>query len=346
MDGRVLRRTVVLVACVAPVASPVRAQTAAELVSQRYDVDPMHSTIEFTSTILGAVHVRGRFTAYNAAIICDPNHPERSSVTAVIQASSINTDMSFRDDHLRSPDFFDAKQFPMIMFVSDRVAAVPGGATVSGMLTMHGVARRVTFPAKMVLSPRATPGNNGRVAFTAELKLSRGDFGIAGTNKFNPDYTPLTTMLSDSVDIILELTATRERYSSHQLGTGSPPGVADTVNRVLAQRGVAAALEAFRTLRSTRAADFRFTAGQLDVIGHQLAERGSLRDAVQILQFNAELFGDTPGVLESLGEVQALANDSNGALATYRRAAAKFPDSAAALEMSRRLERLSHSTER
>ena len=300
----------------------------------------MHSTIAFASTILGAIKVRGRFNVYDATIICDPKHPERSSVTAVIQAKSINTDMSFRDDHLRSPDFFDVKRFPTIEFTSDRVVRAPGGATVSGMLTMHGVSRRVTFPAKMVLAPRVSAGNNAGVAFSAELKLSRKDFGIAGDNKFNPDYDPVTNMLSDSVGILLELDAIRSGYIGRTLGTGTPPGVADTVNRVLAAHGVAAALESYRTLKATQPTVFRFTAGQLDVIGHQLAERGQLHDAVEILQANAELFADTPGVLESLGETQALANDTSGALETYRRALAKFPDSASAREMVRHLEQL------
>ena len=87
-------------------------QTAAELATQRYEVDPMHSTVAFASTILGAVHVRGRFTDYDATIVYDARHPERSSVTAIIQAASLSTDMKFRDDHLRSGDFFDVARFP------------------------------------------------------------------------------------------------------------------------------------------------------------------------------------------------------------------------------------------
>jgi polyisoprenoid-binding protein YceI len=315
-----------------------RAQTPAELVAQRYDVDPMHSSVAFASTILGAVKVRGRFTSYDATIICDPAHPERSSVSAIIQATSLTTDMDFRDNHLRSPDFFDVKRFPTIEFTSDRVVPTRDGATVSGMLMMHGVSRRITFPAKMLVSPRASPGQNGMVAFSAELKLSRADFGIAGTNTFNPDYNPLTTVLSDSVAIVLELDATRQRYADRRLGGGTPPGVADTVNRVLRARGVPAAIETFQTLRATQPTAFRFSTGQLDVIGHQLAERGALRDAVAILTFNAGLFGDTPGVLESLGESQALANDPAGALDTYRRALSKFPNSSSAREMVRHLE--------
>ncbi|HEX4681070.1 MAG TPA: YceI family protein [Gemmatimonadaceae bacterium] len=318
--------------------SPAVGQTAAELVAQRYQVDPMHSTVAFTSTILRAVHVRGRFTDYDASIVYDPKHVERSSVTAIIKVTSLNTDMDFRDNHLRSPDFFDVKQFPTIEFTSDRVAPVRGGMDVFGTLTMHGVARPIRIPAKLVLAPRVN-GTNVTVAFTAELKMSRKDYGIAGSNAFNPDYNPATNMLSDSVSILLELDAERDVYTGRKLGTGTPPGVADTVNRVLRARGVDAALDAYRALRAVQPAVFRFTAGQLDVIGHQLAERGEVKSAVKVLAFNAELYGDTPGVLESLGEVQAMANDADGALKTYRRVLARFPDSASAREMIRHLER-------
>src|SRR5205085_5729046 len=144
----------------------------------------------------------GRFNAYDATIIFDPRHPERSSVSAIIQARSINTDMDFRDNHLRSPDFFDVGHFPTIEFVSNRVTPRRGFATVSGTLTMHGVSRPVSFPAKMALAPYKV-GSTVGVAFVAELRVNRKDYGIAGTNKYNPDYNPLTNMLSDSVDILL-----------------------------------------------------------------------------------------------------------------------------------------------
>ena len=312
-------------------------QTAAELAAQRYSVDPMHSTVGFATTLLGAVKVRGRFTAYDATIICDTKHPERSSVSAIIQATSINTDMQFRDDHLRSPDFFDVKTFPTIEFVSDRVIPKQGGVTISGTLTMHGVSRHITFPAKMVGAPYKV-GSTAGVAFVAELKLSRKDFRIAGSNKFNPDYDPLTNMLSDNVDITLELDAIRDGFGTRTLGLGTPPGVADTVARVLKTSGVDAALETYRTLRSSQPAKYDFGADQLDIIGHQLAERRELPAAIAVLKANAEQFPSESWVLESLGETQALANDGAGALQTYKRALEKSPGSVNAREMTRRLQ--------
>jgi polyisoprenoid-binding protein YceI len=334
-----MRARLSALALVVIASSIVRAQSPAQLALQRYSVDPMHSTVGFATTLLGGVKVRGRFNEYDATIVFDPAHPERSSVSAIIQAKSINTDMKFRDDHLRSPDFFDVDHYPTIQFVSERVVPRRGLAIVSGTLTMHGVSRAISFPAKMALAPYKV-GTTVGVAFAAELRINRKDFGIAGTNKFNPDYNPLTNMLSDSVDILLEVDAIREGYADRRLAGGTPPGIADTVNRVLVARGIDAAVSTYRALHSSQPTMFDFTPYQLDLLGHQLAERGELANAVVVHRLNVEQYADSAGVLESLAESQALGNDGAGALTTYRRAMAKFPQSANAREMVRRLERL------
>jgi polyisoprenoid-binding protein YceI len=316
------------------------AQSSAELASSRYSVDGMHSTVGFATTLLRAVKVRGRFDDYDATIIYDEKHPERSSVSAIIQAKSINTNMGFRDDHLRSPDFFDVKTYPTIEFVSDRVVPHQGGATVSGMLTMHGVTRRITFPVQLALAPYLIGSTRG-VAFTANLRLSRKDFGIAGTNKFNPDYNPLTNMLSDNVDIVLELDAIRDGFATRRLGDGTPPSVSDTINKTLQAHGIDAAIRTYHSLRATEPASFNFGAYELDLLGRKLSECGDLPDAVEILKTNASQFADSAGVLESLAETQSLSNDRSGATETYRRVLAKFPSNVNAREMLRHLERLS-----
>ncbi|MFL5613061.1 MAG: YceI family protein [Gemmatimonadaceae bacterium] len=325
-----------ILAALTVLAPSAWSQTAHDLAMQRFEIDPMHSTVAFAPTILGAVKVRGRFRDFAGTVIVDERRPERSSVSVVIQTKSLTTDMDFRDDHLRSPDFFDVKQFPTIEFVSDRITPSKGGATIAGNLTMHGVTKRVVLPAKMLLAPRLV-GTTPTVAFSATLKLSRASFGIAGTNNFNHDYNPLTNMLSDSVDVLLEISANRESYSDWTWGRGNPPGVADTVNRVLRARGVDSAIATYRELRAGHSTKFGFGADQLDALGHQLAEQGRLPDALALLTLNAELFGTTPGVLEGLGETKALANDATGALDAYQRALAVSPQSTSAREMIRHL---------
>lgn len=335
-------RLVTMLCGAASFTANAQLSSARDLATQRFDIDPMHSTVAFASTILGAVKVRGRFKSYDGTVVFDEQRPERSSVSVIIQASSLTTDMNFRDDHLRSPDFFDVKGFPTIEFVSERVTPTKDGAIIAGNLTMHGVSKRVELPAKLLLAPHLV-GTTPVIAFSAELRLSRQDFGIAGDNKYNPDYNPLTNMLSDSVDVLLELSANRGSYIDRIWGRGKPPGVADTINRVLHANGVDAAIGRYRHLRATRAAAFAFGPDQLDGLGHQLAEQGRVADAIAILSLNAEVYGKTPGVLESLAETQLLANDAGGALATYRRASALFPNSTSAREMIRHLVLLSPS---
>ncbi|HEV7387714.1 MAG TPA: hypothetical protein VGN73_03795, partial [Gemmatimonadaceae bacterium] len=80
---------------------------------------------------------------------------------------------------------------------------------------------------------------------------------------------------------------------------------------------------------------------ELDLLGRKLADCGDLRDAVEILKVNASEFADSAGVMESLAESQALSNDRAGAIGTYRRVLAKFPNNVNAREMLRHLDHLS-----
>jgi polyisoprenoid-binding protein YceI len=339
---RLLSGAVLALLVAEPATSP--AQSPAVLASQQFAVDPQHSTVGFTARILGVVKVRGRFRNYSVAVTYDAERPGRSSVTAIIESKSIDTDMGFRDNHLRSPDFFDTAKFATIEFQSDRVVARPGGVTVSGPLRMHGISRPVTFEARVTPLPRVGSTGGVSLALEADLRLSRADFGIAGTNVFNPSYNPATTLLADSVDVYLEFEADRPGYLDRRLGDlgqtisdRPPPGVVDTVARTLEAQGVDAAVALYRTLRATPPGAFDFGSAQLDVLGHVLVAHGRLKEARAIFGLNAQVYPNSADVLVSLAEAQALAGDGVQALDTYRRAASADPRSASAKEMVRRV---------
>lgn len=314
------------------------AQRAADIAAQHYDADLQHSSIEFTARILRIVKVRGRFHDWSATVIYDPARPERSSVTAVIVTKSIDTDMPFRDDHLRSPDFLDVTTYPTIVFQSDSVALSAGGVLRTvGRLSMHGVTRRVVIPFTVVLAPSVdTTSGSARVAFEGSIRLSRSDFGIAGTNKFNPSYDPATNLLADSVDVSLEMLAIREGYLRGGYSPGPPPPIADRVWTVINAQGVDSAIGLYRALRARDSTAYNFGARQLDVLGHRLIQLNRPKEALKVLIVNAERFPQA-GEYESLGEAYAFADDRTRALDCYRRAAALDPTDATAAEMVRRL---------
>jgi polyisoprenoid-binding protein YceI len=318
--------------------SRLAAQSASELLRQCYEVDSQHSTIEFVTRMLGLVKVRGRFTQYSASIVYDTAAPERSSVSAIINVASLTTDMSFRDKHLKSPDFFDAARFPTIAFRSDRVERATDGLAVHGSLTMHGITRPVTMAVRIDLPPtRDAESDQLSTAFEAQVRISQRDFGIAGTNKYNPDYSPSHTLLSDSVDVILELSAQREGYLNRRFAPRTPRWIADTLDKTLAASGIDSTVRLYHALHQSQPNAYNFKPFQLDALARKVLARGHPRDALELFKLNAEMFPMSSGVVQGLADGYALLGDRDHALTTYARALQLDSTNTSAIEMMRHL---------
>ena len=143
--------------------------------NEAYKFDSSGSAIGFTvHQFLGTTH--GKFTSFSGKIDVDREHPENSSVTAQIHVRSIDTHIKKRDDHLRSPEFFNVEKFPQITFRSRSVKRTgPQSGDILGDLTMHGVTRPITLHVKLVTPLNET--NRTRWAVTTE-PISRRDFNL------------------------------------------------------------------------------------------------------------------------------------------------------------------------
>lgn len=115
-----------------------------------YQLDPVHSSIGFKVRHFFS-YVNGSFKKFEGTITVDPDHPEKSSVTATIDATSIDTQNEKRDEHLKTADFFDVAKFPTITFKSKSVKQTGAdSADIVGDLTMHGVTKEITLHAKFL----------------------------------------------------------------------------------------------------------------------------------------------------------------------------------------------------
>lgn len=315
------------------------AQTPAELVHAKYEVDQQHSSIAFTARILRVVKVPGRFLEYSATIIYDPLHPDLASVTAVILAKSLTTDMSFRDNHLRSPDFIDSDQYPLIIFRSDSVRPSSNGLLVRGQLSLHGVTRPVTLPVAIVLPPDTNnPASNiVFTAFEATLRLSRADYGIAGSNKFNPSFDPATNLVADSFDVTLEMSAQHQGYRNRTFSQRPPRSIGDTLLKIVETKGIEEAVRQYARLHDTQPQAYNFDVDQLDLLGHLLVERGRMGDAIRIFQLNTQAYPGEGSAFDALGEGECLIGDRAGARQAFERAAQLDSTDTTPLEMLRRL---------
>jgi polyisoprenoid-binding protein YceI len=151
--------------------------------ADNYTVDGVHSSVSFKIQHMGISQVHGRFNKFDGAFAIDKADPAKSSFTLSIKADSVDTGNEGRDKHLRSPDFFDAKQYADITFKSTSVKAAKDGYEVEGDLTMHGKTKKT----KLVLQGGKEIDAQGmkKTGFITDVTIKRSDFGV-GDSKPGP----------------------------------------------------------------------------------------------------------------------------------------------------------------
>lgn len=142
-----------------------------------YTIDPTHTYPNFTISHLGFSTMYGRFDKTSGTLTMD-RAKGTGSVDITVDMASVNTGMKKRDDHLRSPDFFNVAEFPVMTFKSTKVEFAGKGAKVTGDLTIKGVTKSVTLDVASI-NCGVHPFNKKDVCgFDATTKIKRSDFGI------------------------------------------------------------------------------------------------------------------------------------------------------------------------
>jgi polyisoprenoid-binding protein YceI len=159
-----------------------------------YKVDPLHTSVSFKVGHLGISWIHGRFNQVSGEFTVDGNN---SSFGLKIKADSVDTGIAKRDGHLKSPDFFDVKQFPLITFKSTAVKMIDDGYEVTGDLTMHGKTNSITM--KLTGGKTANFGGQ-RIGFSTVLSLKRADYGM----------TRLAPAAGDEVRIDISMEGTKK----------------------------------------------------------------------------------------------------------------------------------------
>lgn len=171
------------------------------IAADAYALDKPHTQIKFSVVRGGWTRIAGMFQKFDGTIMFDEADVSKSSVEATIDTSSIFTGFAKRDAHLRSPDFFNAKEIPTMTFKSTKVEKT-GAKTgkMSGMLTMLGVTKPVTLD--VTFNRKAAHPRNKKTftGFSAKGSINRSDFGM----KF------ILKAVTDKVDIEIEALAVKK----------------------------------------------------------------------------------------------------------------------------------------
>jgi polyisoprenoid-binding protein YceI len=176
-----------------------------------YQIDPAHSSAQFTVRHMMITNVRGGFQKVTGTVVYDPQNPAASSVNAEIDAASINTNEAQRDAHLRSADFLHAEKFPTITFRSTGIeSAGEGEIKLTGDLTIHGVTKPVVLKVEGPSPEGKDPWGNTRTGATATTKIKRSDFGLT----WNTALETGGFLVGDELKIELDLSLIKAADSS------------------------------------------------------------------------------------------------------------------------------------
>jgi len=150
---------------------------------ETWQIDPNHTAAQFSVRHMGISTVRGAFTKVSGSAQYDPSNPGKTSVEATIDAASVDTRVSMRDDDLRSANYFDVAKYPMITFKSKSAEpAGEGKLKLVGDLTIHGVTKEVVLPVDGPSAPVTDPRGNTHVGASASTTINRKDFGVGGAS--------------------------------------------------------------------------------------------------------------------------------------------------------------------
>lgn len=167
--------------------------------------DSAHSKAGFAVKHMGIATVRGEFTDFEGTIEIGDDI-STAKIHGKVNVASVDTSEEQRDDHLRSPDFFDAETYPEMTFVSTRIEAVDDETfRITGDLTLRGVTKEIVLHAD-AQGTDVDPWGNDRVGLEITGQLSRGDYGM----KFNQALGSGNMLVADKVNLALDISAVRQ----------------------------------------------------------------------------------------------------------------------------------------
>jgi len=180
--------------------------TTTNMTNTTWTLDPAHVEIGFAVRNLMISTVRGRFGGATGTITVDEGNPANSKVDVSIDVASIDTRQEMRDNHLRSPDFFDVANHPSMHFVSKRIEGdVTKKFRVIGDLTIRDITREITLDVTNEGRTR-DPWGNERVGVSATAKLNRADFNLT----WNQALETGGVMLGDEVKLSIDAELIRQ----------------------------------------------------------------------------------------------------------------------------------------
>jgi len=297
-------------------------------IDQIYPIDRGHSYVGFEIEYMGYAQVRGRFTNFNGSFRYVEEDIAKTSVSISIDVASIDTDLDFRDNDLRSENWFNAEQFPNIIFVSTGATETENGLVVKGNLTIKDVTKEVQFSMKSSGLLKDVRGDH-QVIFTGTIVLNRKDYGVQG-DRWSRIKEGITAV-SEEVKIDLSILGKRVQEANFSNWVRNPESPQGSLYIVYKEEGLEKTLDKYEEMVADPDSKIKFNT--LNIVGYMLLREGNAADAEQVFRRNVEQFPDNPGAYDSYAEALAANNNFQESRKYYEMAMDKNPDNMNAREV-------------
>jgi polyisoprenoid-binding protein YceI len=193
--GQLISRIATSIGIAVVLSLPAAAATS------NWQLDPAHSSAQFSVRHMAISTVRGAFSKVTGTVVLDESDITKSTVNVSIDVTTVDTREPNRDKDLKSDKFFDVEHFPTMTFKSKKVEQVsPGKLKVTGDLTIRGTTKEVVLDVDGPTAPVKDPWGNTRAAVAATTKVNRQDYGV----KWNATLDSGGVVVGDEVNITID----------------------------------------------------------------------------------------------------------------------------------------------
>ncbi len=184
-----------------------------------WDIDTSHASAGFSVKHFGVTNVTGQLGAVTGKVELDDKDITKSKVDASIDVKGIDTHFEKRDNHLKSPDFFDIEKFPTATFKSTKIEKVADNKLkVTGDLTMHGVTKSVTLDTDLTSEIKNPFSGANTRALSATGMVNRQDFGLA----WKSQAVEAVKVVGDEVKITIEAELSKKEAAPGKTTAAAP----------------------------------------------------------------------------------------------------------------------------
>lgn len=302
------------------------------LIRQFYKINRGHSYLEFSVLYMGYAKVKGRFADFEGMLRFDENDISNTSISLSIKIESIDTDLDWRDNDLKSDAWFDAEKFPKIYFQSNRIISKDQAFDVVGDFTIRDVTKEVTVSMNPPSGVLADIRGDSQVIFTGTLTIDRTEYGVAGErwSKIKENIAGV----GDLVDIEISILGKRMNAKNLSGWFRDEERAHSKIYNVYNESGINDAIDKFRQLKENNE---KLDVNALKLVGQMLLLTDKPEEALAIFQENVNTYPTDASTYNDLGEAFAETGDLKSAIVSYEKALEINPQNINAKEILRHI---------